>query len=376
MMKEQIFISIGPEHYNMTGVIRSLGEAGKNPIYISWGGKARIASTSKYVKKCHYVDSISEAYQLLLSEYGDCYIDGPKPFIFTIDDQTQSFIDFRFNELRDRFIFFNAGKQGKVNEYMDKYNIVKLAQKNGLCPPCSAKCVRGELLHQIDYPVITKAITPAMDNRKKEVFICNSESELKNAYSKISGDSVLVQHFVEKKTEYVLLCCSINNGKDVFFGATHTQNYNIKGYYSPYMKHSPAKEEIIMQGVKRMIREIEYEGLFSVEFLVDYDNSFHFLEINFRSEAFHYASTVAGMNLFDIWVYGMTNGVFPRGARIEFQSFNSMVEPIDYQKRVVERGMDMGDWMKELLECKCLYYFNSSDPEPFYEMLRNNEKLR
>ena len=53
-----------------------------------------------------------------------------------------------------------------------------------------------------------------------------------------------------------------------------------------------------------------------------------------------------------------------------------MVEPIDYQKRVVERGYSLENWLKDFKNADCKYYYNEKDPAPFFVMLENNQILR
>lgn len=88
MWKNHLCIVMAIEHYNPLGVIRSLGEAGVRPVFIAIKGRAKIASASKYISKCHFVDNIEEGYALLQSEYGNVAAEtGIKPFLFSSDDK-------------------------------------------------------------------------------------------------------------------------------------------------------------------------------------------------------------------------------------------------------------------------------------------------
>ena len=49
-LKEHEFIVFALDHYNPLGVVRSLGEAGVNPILIAVKHKVDLAVKSKYVK--------------------------------------------------------------------------------------------------------------------------------------------------------------------------------------------------------------------------------------------------------------------------------------------------------------------------------------
>ena len=86
-------IVMAVEHYNTLGLIRSLGEAGVEPIYIAIKGKARVASTSKYISRYHYVDNEEQAYSTLIENYRD---ENNRAFVLCIDDKTVSYMDERY----------------------------------------------------------------------------------------------------------------------------------------------------------------------------------------------------------------------------------------------------------------------------------------
>ena len=103
------------EHYNPLGHIRSLGESGINPIYVSVKRRGPVACLSKYISKCHFVDTVEEGYQLLLSEYGHFDYDH-RPYLIFSDDKSVGYFDQHYDEIKDKFIFYNAGKQGRIND--------------------------------------------------------------------------------------------------------------------------------------------------------------------------------------------------------------------------------------------------------------------
>ena len=115
-MTDHTFIVFALDHYNPLGVIRSLGEHGIRPIYIAVRHRIELGTKSKYLQKCHQVESVEEGYALLLREYGNC--SGPKPFLITSDDRTTGYLDERYEELKDKFVFFNAG--AAFGDFMSK----------------------------------------------------------------------------------------------------------------------------------------------------------------------------------------------------------------------------------------------------------------
>lgn len=111
-LRQHPFVVLGQEHYNPLGIVRTLGENGIHPTAFVYGGGLRLTSKSKYLKKVYEFTSLDDAYVELLKFIGGC--EGPKPFILTSDDTTESYLDQRYDELVDKAYFFNAGQAGRV----------------------------------------------------------------------------------------------------------------------------------------------------------------------------------------------------------------------------------------------------------------------
>lgn len=367
-------IVMAVEHYNTLGLIRSLGEQGLSPIYIAIKGKAKVASTSKYVNICHYADDSAQAYSILIDNYRD---ENNKAFVLCIDDKTISYMDDRYDELKDYFYFFNAGSAGRVNKYMDKLNILEAAEQCGLKTLRAYRCKNGELPGEIRYPVITKAISPVVGGWKSDVHICNSETELLEAYKSIEAPEVLVQEYIEKKNEYCLEGFSANHGKDMLVTIASTYNYLLPNYYSPYMTVRNMDDKELHEKLNDLMKFIGFEGIYEIEFLIDQDDTLYFGEINFRNSTWSYASTVAGMNLPALWIEATIDGKMPENAYVKIEKpFTAMVEPIDYGKRVDTGKITYAEWLGDFKDAKCLYYYSEEDREPYYEMMRHFDIMK
>ena len=378
MLQDYLFIAFAIEHYNPLGVIRSLGQNGIHPDYIAIKGRIRLSSKSKYLNRVHEVDTVEEGYEVLLREYGDvAQKTGKKPFIICSDDKTIGYLDLHYDDLKDKFTFFNAGQKGRINDYMDKFRILELAKKHGLNILDSRVVNRGEIPSDLVYPIITKSISPNSGGWKSDVFICENSYELNEAFKKIKSEEEMLQRFVEKKYEYAVEGCSVNHGKETLLSIYSTYNYLIKGYYSPYRTSgSFDKEDTIGKGLRGMIEEIGFEGIFDAEFLLGPDGQYYFLEINFRNTTWSYASAVVGMPLPYIWTKSMLEGKIIDGAfKPTKKPFLCMVEPIDYNLRCKQRGYRKIRWFGELLKCKCKDYWNWRDLRPSIMTLKNWTKL-
>ena len=377
MKENNLFIVFALEHYNPLGVIRNLGECGVNPILIAIRHHGRIASLSKYLHKIHYVDTVEEGYSILLREYGECYKNSKKPFLLFSDDRSVGFFDMKYEEVKDKFYFFNAGEMGRITHFLDKYNILNIAQKHGLKTLPSCVVNNGEIPKDIEYPVITKSISPNEGGWKSDVHICYSEEELRAAFSHILSGDVLIQKYIEKKNEMTYEGFSINHGEEVLIGIQCEYNYLIKGYYSPYHSVKSPEDASMVASVKSLFKEIGFEGMFEVEFLIDQNGTYFFSEINFRNSPWSYSATKAGMFLPYAWCVSMKNGRIDETVfkRID-EPYNAMVEPIDYSKRVEDGKISIAEWLKDFKEAKCTYYYNSEDPEPYKSLYQNWDSLK
>lgn len=373
MLSNHKFIVFALDHYNPLGIIRTLGENGIAPIYIAVKHRIDLGVKSKYVSRVHKVDSVEEGYRILIEEYGNEEI---KPFLLTSDDRTTGYLDEHYDELKDKFILFNAGEAGRITEFMDKEKILELAKKHGLKILDTRVLNKGEIPADLDYPIITKSISPNVGGWKSDVHICRSKEELEKAYKTIESPLVLVQKFIEKKNEFCLDGFSANKGKDFFVGIASTYKYLIPGYYSPYMDVFNFTNEEMRKSLNAMMEEISFEGVFSIEFLIDQDDNYWFCEINFRNSTWSYASTVAGMPLAYLWARAMLDGKIPEDAeKVIPEGFTAMVEPIDYSKRIELGLCTPGEWLADFKKTNCGFYYSADDLEPFYEMVRNWDKL-
>lgn len=361
-LNNRLFIVFGFEHYNPLGIVRSLGEAGINPIAIVVEGTRRVTSKSKYISKLYFVKSIEEGYQRLISQYGDLNV---KPFVYASDDQVTNYMDARYEDIKDRFVFYNAGSSGRIAQFQNKDNILKLAAKHGLKFLKTYVVKKGEIPEDIEYPVITKAIISTIDNWKDDMIICHNEEELKTAYKIIRSEDLLLQKYIEKKNELCLEGYSVDRGNKTVITIASTYNYQLKDSYSPYMTCRSLNNPELERKLAAMIQEVGFEGIFEIEFLVDQDDELYFLEINFRNSTWSYASTVTGMPMPVLWAKGMIDPKAIDGTFVETKEpFTAMVEFDDHRRRVKTGQMSNWAWFKEFRNAKCKYYCAHGDFAP------------
>lgn len=368
-------IVIALEHYNPLGVLRTLGENGVEPIFIGIKYRARIASCSKYVKEFYQVETLEESYNTVINKYGDYYSkNGFKPILIFSDDDVFAIYDENYEMLKEKFILFNAGKNGRVSKFMFKHEIQNCAKRHGI-PVLESIVVKvGEIPEGLKYPIVTKAITPNSEGYKSNFHIIENEQELRAAMNEIKGAEVLIQPYVDKKTEMTFEGFSYNKGKGMFTGIQTYLKYPIKGYYSPLQDVCVPEDKELLKKLNSMLEEIGFEGIWEIEFLVDKNDNLWFLEINFRNSTWSYASTVAGNPLPYLWCEAMISGHCPEPK--EFEPFTAMVEPIDFKMRVDKGLCSLPEWLKDFKAAKCTYYYDPNDMGPWKVLCENWEKLK
>lgn len=373
-IREHLFIVFGEEHYNPLGAIRSLGEYGIKPIAIIIKSQYIIASSSKYIDKLIYVETIEEGYALIVKNYINLE---HRTFIITCDDRITSFLDLRYEEIKDAFYLYNAGRKGKITFYLDKNNINELAMKHGINVPKARVINKNEIPEKVEYPVITKSISSNDGGWKDDVFICNDANELETALKKIKSNTILLQKFIDKKNELCLDGFSVNKGKDVFISIAASYNYIIPGQYSCDMTLSNFHNPELFKKIKAMLAEIEYEGIFCIEFLVEKNGNLSFLEVNFRNSGWSYASTSVGMNLPVLWAQGMLEHKVPEGSYKPIsKGYRAIAEFPDFKIRVLGHRIGMLKWIKDIKKCNCFFIINKKDMKPFWTTVGSKIKTK
>lgn len=350
------------EHYNPLGIIRSLGEKGINPIAIVIKNKIVLASKSRYISELYVVNSIEDGYKKLCKILEN---EQEKPFVYTADDKITCYLDLHYDELKDKCYFFNAGEKSRISYFINKKNILECAKRHGLKVLDTIVVKKGEIPDDLEYPIITKAEDPTVGAWKNDMFICHNSEELRIAFEKIESPSVILQKYIKKKNEYCLEGFSVNHGQQMVITIASTYNYLLDISYSPYMTVKNFDRYDIKEKLDKMYKEIGFEGIFEIEFLVSEDDELYFGEINFRNSTWSYASTCAGMNLPWLWSEAMKKGIVGNNVikRIK-PGFTAIVEVTDFKDRVIMKKCNIIKWLSDLKKADCKYYIGRNDFRP------------
>lgn len=369
--QDRTVIVVGEQHYTPLGVIRSLGENGIRPIAVIVNiNGTKTASSSRYIRYCKEVDSYHDAFNFICDTFRG---QTPKPILIPCDDVSVRLFDANYDELKNDFIFNNAGQNGRIAHFQNKDVLYKLATKHGLNVANVQKISTdaSNIPENIDYPIITKPVS-SYTGWKQDYHVCNHQADLIDALALISprADEVLIQKYIEKETERTLEGASVNNGNDVFVSIETRYTYSLPDYYSMKMEVMEPQSGKTISALRNMLKEIGFEGIFEVEFLEDANGTLWFLEINFRNSTWSYASTKLGMPLPLIWADGMVNGAFHDVPIANIpKKYTAIAEIPDFGQRVMRFKMiSPFEWIKEIFSADCLYFFNAKDPVPFFSL--------
>lgn len=366
-LKKHRHILLVGDHYNPLGVARSLGQQGLNPEVIVISKHPILLSHCKYVKTLHRVDTYEEGYDYLISKYGS---EPVKPFVYTGMDKVVDILDSHYDELKDRFYVFNAGKQGRMHDLMNKDVITSMAEEAGFRIPKKEVVNHGELPRTLKYPIITKTIMSIMGGWKDDVFICNNEEELKAAYPKIKTPKLMIQEYITKKNEWCFEGISVCNGRDVYIPFIIKYLRFSNKSYGNYMTVEPLKDNHLRSKLYNLMHRTQFEGIFDVEFLEGEDGELYFLEVNFRSTTWSYALTCGNVNEPYLWAKSTLQGSIDYSRILPQETvFTAMNEPSDFKENVPSHKVGFFKWLSQMRGAQCRYYYSKDDPKPFYAYL-------
>lgn len=361
------FIVFCVDHYNPLGICRSLGEEGVEPVVVLVGNSPSLINHCRYVKVLHLVKAQDEGLNLIVEKYGS---EPLKPFLLTGSDDITELLDQHYDELINKFYFFNCGSKGATAHFMDKEVICDVAQKCGIDKPKGEILKRGELPKNLNYPIITKVTMSIKGGWKKDVHICQNDDELVDAWKTIMADEILAQEYIVKKNELCIDGFSINGGEEVWFPNTSEYIRFTDEGYGNYMWIKPYNDIEVRSKIHNIIRSTCFSGIFSVECLIDKNDNLHFLEMNFRNSTWSYAYTYAGLNLPYQWAKSTLAGHIDfDSCKVRTTPFTAMAEFEDFAVFVKnKRQVPLRQWFKEFHNSVCFTY-NKKDKKPFYYFL-------
>ncbi len=356
------FIICGGDGLNPLGIIRSLGEVGIHPYVISNKSQRTrpIIARSRYIEQVFYAESDNGEIDLLINVFGN---EPQKPFVFITDEWHSELLDRRYDEINGRFYFFNAGYEGRLIELTDKSVQCQLASSCGLTVPRYEVVIKGQLPTTLNYPVISKTLSPNEGQWKKDMRICNNKQALITAYTQIEASRLILEEYVEGIHEYDLKGISIDGGREVCF--TYAKLWNSKTEpFGTIMHYEPCKDTLLMDMVKAMMRQADYSGIFDIEFIRDKAGNLYFLEVNWRTGMYNFNHTENGFNIPYLWaLFSLSEHIDVSVIRPNKDNYTSFDEIAAFSDCLRNPKL-FGAWIRALKESDYLFYFDRKDMKP------------
>lgn len=358
------FIILGSYSANVLGQVRGLGEKGIRPYGVLIHKNTFRIDKSKYWAKTYAVDTIEEGLDTVLREFGSETV---KPFLYTDRDDVMGLLDRKYDELKDKFYFWNAGEQGRLNKYLNKEEQLKLAKECGMRIPQTEVVKVGEMPKRLQFPIFTKAKDSLNPYWKGNAFICHNEEDLKRAYSVMDCKEIMLQEYIVKDNELPIECISINRGNDIcLLGRTYYYR-TPQDSFGTFKHVEPFTDSELEGKIKAFIKHVGFTGPFEIEFILDKTGTPYYLETNFRIAQQNYAYAKLGANIPYLYALStLMNRIaheeikyYPKNRIILMQEFE------DFKASCLSGDISFWKWIKDVRHTDCFSFYSSSDMLPF-----------
>lgn len=213
----------------------------------------------------------------------------------------------------------------------------------------------------LEYPVFTKAID-MIDGRKKDEHKCDNRQELQQAINNSRQEGLLVQQYIRKVDEIDYIGYSANG--EIYIPYIQHQLRFSDEAYGGYFRFDKAEGNETLNKVYDLLRDIRFNGLFSVEFLVDQNGKWFFTEVNFRHDGHDYLITNAGINLPWLYCCAMTGQKVNLKPSVKKNTFTGMNELVDIEQFIYTRKINKWKWIKQCLLADTHILWNWRDMKP------------
>lgn len=358
------FIIFGGDGINALGVVRCLGDMGINSYVIRLHPTEHIPpiETSKYVLRTWLAKTPEDVLSILLENFSN---EAEKPILFFTDELHAEVFDRHYDELKDKFISYNAGHSGGLIKLLDKAYQCELAEECGIKVPKYEIVNKGDLPKNVPYPVITKTITSNEGRWKRDMIVCQTPEELQEAYKEIVADRLQIEEYIDSTNEVDLKGFSIRGGEQIFF--THLKRWHYKDPAKGHLMYfEPCKEKVFKAQISQLIQKANYSGIFDAEFIQDKKGDLYFLEVNWRTGMYNYNHTFEGVNLPYLWAKSTINGCINENEiKIKDINYTTLCELTSFGDALRHPKL-IANWIQEMRNADVLYYYNKNDKYPCF----------
>lgn len=357
------YIIFGNSNYNTLGAIHCMSDK-KAPFFLLLVSSSYFNTVllSRYVKEYKIVTNEEQGVLFLMSQR-DKWKDS---VILPTSDNAESALDKHFDELLVYYRFPNAGKQGRVNMLMNKQIQIEIAADSGLHVPVTFSYKKGESLPKgIVYPCIAKPQN-SITGKKEILHEINNEVELLNVLNSSQfTEDFLIQQYIDKKYDILLIGCRFPNGQIWIPGIFKKERWYLKGSDGSYGIISTHVDAFFkyQAELRVFLEKINYYGPFSVEFGV-MNNVPYFYEINLRNDGTSHYFHKAGIYI--PYIYYLANiGAYEQSHLPIVDGQYSFIDEFGDITNLKTTGLSFKQWMSDLHHASSYKYFYNRDLMPF-----------
>lgn len=363
MRKYDIIIIGGGNHHNILGVIRALGERNVDFELITYGSMTKhYVSSSRYVTKHIAFTKPEDIITYLLERNCDS---NEKDIIISCADVITEILNLNYSLLSDRYIVPGFKDPELAETLMDKSTMINIAKRCGIDSPTIWMLPAD--LATVKYPCITKS-NLSSHGGKESVVILESREQLEEFIERQST-TVFAQEYINKKEEVQFIGLSLNNGDEVIIPGMTKIIRSQPNTNTGFLEYGPIDSSYkdIVNRSKLFIEKCGYSGLFSIEFIRDYNDRVYFLEVNFRNDGNAWCVTKAGINLPIIWVKACRGECYQDEMK-EPEHILMMPEFQDF-KLVIQRKISLFKWIKDWWKADYFMEYDNRDKRPFFQYI-------
>ena len=366
---------IGANHQNPLGVIEALGRVGIHPYVIIYDKcESSFVLKSKYIAKGWICGTKEDVVRTILENFTDT---NTKAVAFACCDDISNLLNENYDRLVNYLYIPSIPKQGSLSSWMDKENMVEVAQSLCMNIPATWLVENKQIPDEVEYPCVTKSLS-SVDNGKSEFSFCNNRDELQYFLNtQVHSSTIQVQKFIEMNFEFQYLGCSLNEGKEIIIpGRTHievTSDFNNLTFLK-YQKEKVVEDPTTLSKTESFVRQTSYSGLFSIEFMHGKDEKDYFLEMNFRNDGNGIVVTESGTNLPYIWYLYCSGGDYIKELALSDVMDTYMMPEDSYFLSMIKGNLKYREWRRNLKQTNCFLTYFKEDKRPFWSLINWQKK--
>lgn len=369
-------IVLGSDSVNALGLVQSLGREGVKVVSVLVCEKSELIRHSKYASEIYSVKDFEAGVETILEKF----VSSEPTLIIPAGDGAAMALDKNRKRLSTHYLFEYTNDEWNISTLMQKHVQIDLASKYGFRVPISVNLRKGDdAPTDMLYPCIVKPLVSCVGDKRDILFADNKDglnNILKNELR--FSEEVLVQQFISRDYEYVIMGCSFANG-DIYIPlsdrAVKFNHFLQETLTVSYVEPFDSEIAVEVDKIKELMRGVGYVGLFSVEFMHNMkDGKIYFTEINFRNDGINSFIVHCGANLPYLHLCDLY-GLQKKSYSPITSSKKYIWEGIHFNA-FLKRCISFSEWISDFKGMSGFLYYFKDDPKPFYFQFINKILLK